>query len=564
MYIVSNRFHSLYKLHKLCKTNITSHFASIMSSCVSLDFLNVNQDFKSFNTRQHSHSISEGVTTHSNNENEAYDFSYKEAIKALNGLQSNAQTISNAIQREKGSNSCHSLDKTIYFLSLLDIKPSDLNQLNVIHVSGTKGKGSTCAFADSILRRFGYKTGFYSSPHLVAARERIRLNGEPITKKLFAKYFWSVYKTIERRKDASIGMPPYFNFLTLMAFEVFLKEKVDATVLEVGIGGQYDCTNVVPKPIVTGVSSLGLDHCSLLGATIEQIAWQKSGIFKSSVPAFTVEQCGAAMKVLKSRAQELRSSSLHVCPLLSLYPHSVPIELGIKGLLSGEVQKLNASLALQLTNSWLNKINNNKYQISSFITKDGTFCDIFPLNANHINGLSKCCWPGRCQILRKNNCIYFLDGAHTHESLSHCSKWFCDESQKLLTSNRLVRVLIFNCTGDRPTERLMRALDIKFDIAIFCPNKVDNNKDFTSDNSNFTVTSQREAEICSINAKVWSKINEKTLISKQSCISDAIKFINDKTQKEKPLPVHVLVTGSMHLVGSVLSLIDPDLQSLNN
>ena len=245
-------------------------------------------------------------------------------------MQTNAQNIANAIRREKGSNSCHSLEKTIYFLSLLDIKPSDLNRLNVIHVSGTKGKGSTCAFADSILRHFGYKTGFYSSPHLVAARERIRINGEPLSKRQFAKYFWSVYQMIERRKHIDSGMPPYFNFMTVMAFKVFLEENVDATVLEVGIGGQYDCTNVVPMPVVTGVSSLGLDHCSLLGNTIEQIAWQKSGIFKPSVPAFTVEQNESAMKVLRNRAQEIMCS-LQVCPSLSYYPHLVPIELGIKG-----------------------------------------------------------------------------------------------------------------------------------------------------------------------------------------------------------------------------------------
>ena len=248
----------------------------------------------------------------------------------MNGLQTNAQTISNAIRREKGSNSCQSLEKTIYFLSLLDLKPSDLNQLNVIHVSGTKGKGSTCAFAESILRHSSYKTGFYSSPHLVAARERIRINGEPLSKKEFAKYFWSVYKAIERRKDDSSGMPPYFNFMTVMAFKVFLEEKVDVTVLEVGIGGQYDCTNVVPQPIVTGITSLGLDHCSLLGSTIEEIAWQKAGIFKPLVHAFTVEQNESAMKVLQNRAKELMSF-LHVCPSLSLYPYSVPIELGIKG-----------------------------------------------------------------------------------------------------------------------------------------------------------------------------------------------------------------------------------------
>jgi folylpolyglutamate synthase len=248
----------------------------------------------------------------------------------LNRLKTNAQYISEAIRKEKGSNSSQSLEKTIHFLSLLDIKPEELNRLKVIHVSGTKGKGSTCAFAESILRRLGYKTGFYSSPHLVAARERIRINGQPLSEDEFAKYFWTVYNKIEESKDNNTGMPPYFNFLTLMAFKVFLEESVDVTILEVGIGGEYDCTNVVPKPVVTGVSSLGFDHCSLLGNTIEKIAWQKAGIFKPSVPAFTVEQKEAAIKVLKSRAVE-KMCSLHVCPSLPLYPHFAPIQLGIKG-----------------------------------------------------------------------------------------------------------------------------------------------------------------------------------------------------------------------------------------
>ena len=204
---------------------------------------------------------------------------------------------------------------------------------------------------------------------------------------------------------------------------------------------------------------------------------------------------------------------------------------------------------------------NKKYRTSTLITKDGSFSDVFPLNRKYLNGLSKCVWPGRCQILRKNNIIYFLDGAHTYESLVNCSKWFATESEKLLTSNRLVRVLIFNCTGDRPTERLIKALNVKFDIAIFCPNKVSDCKDMTSDNSNFTVTSHKERDVCENNAKVWAKVNEKSVIAKLSSISEAIKYINDKTQREKSLPVHVLVTGSVHLVGGVLSLVDPEMKN---
>jgi folylpolyglutamate synthase len=116
-------------------------------------------------------------------------------------------------------------------------------------------------------------------------------------------------------------MPGYFRFITLLAFHVFLKNRVDATILEVGVGGTYDSTNIVPRPIVTGITALGIDHVSVLGGTLEQIAWQKSGIFKvlnlsysrtppdclqDSAPALTVVQPVNAVNVLESRARELK------------------------------------------------------------------------------------------------------------------------------------------------------------------------------------------------------------------------------------------------------------------
>lgn len=101
----------------------------------------------------------------------------------------------------------------------------DLDRLNIIHVSGTKGKGSTCAFTESLLRYLGYRTGFYSSPHLVAVRERLRLDGVPLAEDVFTRYFWDVYDAL---RDGCLAeeMPPYFKFLTVMSFYVFLQEKV--------------------------------------------------------------------------------------------------------------------------------------------------------------------------------------------------------------------------------------------------------------------------------------------------------------------------------------------------
>lgn len=213
-------------------------------------------------------------------------------------------------------------------LPLISKQPDDLNRLNVLHITGTKGKGSTSAFVSSLLTTVApqAKVGLYTSPHLVAVRERIRINGVPIDEALFAKYFWEVWDRLEANTavrprfslflDFSLipsapfqtadpdtsEKPAYFRYLTIMAMHVFLAEKVrflhlfltnsaqlygflqvDATILEVGVGGTYDSTNVVPSPITTGVTALGIDHIWVLGKTIPEIAAQKGGIYKVRV-----------------------------------------------------------------------------------------------------------------------------------------------------------------------------------------------------------------------------------------------------------------------------------------
>lgn len=130
----------------------------------------------------------------------------------------------------------------------------------------------------------GSQIGLYTSPHLCAVRERIRINGEPISEDVFAQYFFEVWERLESDPKtltpATPIFPIYFRLLTLLAFHTFLSLGVDATVLEVGIGGLYDSTNIVPKPITTGISSLGLDHQAVLGNTIQDIARNKAGSTK--------------------------------------------------------------------------------------------------------------------------------------------------------------------------------------------------------------------------------------------------------------------------------------------
>lgn len=199
-----------------------------------------------------------------------------------------------------------------------------MNRLNVVHITGTKGKGSTSAFVDSLVRTTprannsdGRPTvGLYTSPHLVQVRERIRLDGVPISESLFAEYFWQVWNRLQEngaraQPEVTPLRPVYFRYLTILAYHIFLSLKVKCTILEVGIGGRYDSTNIVPRPIVTGVTTLGLDHTALLGNTIEEIAYQKAGIFKPSCEARSVWQSEGARRVLEEEATRVGVSGWH-------------------------------------------------------------------------------------------------------------------------------------------------------------------------------------------------------------------------------------------------------------
>ncbi|XP_069121229.1 folylpolyglutamate synthase, mitochondrial-like isoform X3 [Argopecten irradians] len=445
---------------------------------------------------------------------------FKEAVKMLNTLQSNAQTIQK-IRKERDSLANLNIPNMVKYAERAGISLDDIDSLNVIHVSGTKGKGSTCAFTESILRQYGYNTGFFSSPHLVEVRERFRINGTPLSREKFAHYFWDVYHKLEASKQQHNGaMPAYFAFCTIMAFHVFLQEKIDVAIVEVGIGGQYDSTNLIQKPVVCGVTSLGLDHTSILGNTIEQIAWHKAGIFKPGVPAFTVPQVSPALQVIKDRAQEIGCPIHKILPMQDLDIQGRTLELGI----AGTMQKVNAALAMQLSKTWLEKRRDNlrkedkelgvKNGIHSAVPEAGDSspfiqeCEKFAVTEEMSQGLARCSWAGRNQCIKKHRLTYYLDGAHTLESIQQCVEWFqavsAQEAEKI--RGKVVKVIIFNTTGDRDPSVLIAPLtDCQFDLVAFCPNIAFSDRN-TLDLTNNTVTTESQHSRCLLNKECWTKV----------------------------------------------------------
>jgi dihydrofolate synthase / folylpolyglutamate synthase len=173
-----------------------------------------------------------------------------------------------------------------------------------VHVAGTNGKGSTCAMIESGLRAAGVRTGLYISPHLIEPTERIQICGQPVSQEQFAQAFLKVHETAERMlASAELDMhPTYFETVTAMAFVLFAGAKLDTVVLEVGLGGRLDATNVV-TPELSVITPIDYDHQIFLGDTIEKIAAEKAGILKPGVPAVFAEQRPEAEAVLRAHAQ---------------------------------------------------------------------------------------------------------------------------------------------------------------------------------------------------------------------------------------------------------------------
>ena len=169
------------------------------------------------------------------------------------------------------------------------------DSLRVIHVGGTNGKGSTAAFITSILRAAGYSVGTYLSPYVYDVRERIQINGEPISKDDFALLRTEIAPHLEAVAQTDLGQGTEFEAKTLMAFLYFLRGNVDYAVIEVGMGGRYDCTNVI-HPLVSVITNVSLDHTERLGETIQKIAWDKAGIAKPGAPLVTAANAEYGMR----------------------------------------------------------------------------------------------------------------------------------------------------------------------------------------------------------------------------------------------------------------------------
>ena len=199
----------------------------------------------------------------------------------------------------------HTLEHTKEFLEKLGNPCMDRK---VIHVAGTNGKGSVCAYIQAILEAEGKTTGFFTSPHLVKINERIQMNRKPVDDDTFYRVFTKVVIAAKEMEEEGSGHPSYFEFLYGMGMTAFEEMDVEYIVLETGLGGRLDATNSFANPVLSVITSISLDHTDILGDTIEKIAAEKAGIIKKNIPAPTKIIGNNAPKILSFKNFSIFSS----------------------------------------------------------------------------------------------------------------------------------------------------------------------------------------------------------------------------------------------------------------
>ncbi len=319
-------------------------------------------------------------------------------------------------------------------------------QLNydVIHVAGTKGKGSICEMAASIMKEAGYKVGFYSSPHMIDFRERIKINNHDIPKKILTHYVTNLRHIINSVEKIST-----FEIITAIAFKYFADQQVDIALIEVGMGGRLDATNVV-KPVVSVISPVSHDHMKILGNTIAKIAEEKAGIIKKSVPVILSPQKKSAKEAIERIAN---SKGSLIIDTSKIYKYKQ-----IKfSLLKQSFMIIERASNLSVANSPIYEIPLlGDHQINNAITAYACIVQLrkigYEVSENALaNGFSKVEWPGRFEVICQKPLV-IVDGAHNKDSFRKLRNTI----KKYLGKEKVT--LIFGASEDKEVRSMLQII----------------------------------------------------------------------------------------------------------
>ena len=281
-----------------------------------------------------------------------------------------------------------------------------------VHVAGTNGKGSVCAYVEQGIRDLGFKTGLFTSPHLVKINERIQIGRENISDTAFMCAFDRVKKLVDAQAAEGIAHPTFFEFIFLMAMTAFAEAHIEYGIIETGLGGRLDLTNAVENPALTVITSIGLDHTEVLGATIEEIAGEKAGIIKPDTPLVYLDEKAAAASVLRKKAANVESIPVKPEWMVNIGTSGGQIHFSLR---CPYFQKYD----IILNTNAVYQIENSSLAVTVLETLRKRFPEEFCLTYEEFHksvseSMEKMYWPGRMESIADG---IYVDGAHNDDGI---------------------------------------------------------------------------------------------------------------------------------------------------
>lgn len=410
----------------------------------------------------------------------------------------------------------HTLEHTKTFLKRLGNPAADRK---IVHVAGTNGKGSVCAFLQAILMAEGKRTGFFTSPHLVSVNERIRVDNIQIDNETFLKVFRKVLKIVRQMVEDGIEHPSYFEFLFGMGMTAFAETDVEYIILETGLGGRLDATNAIDNPALAIITSISLDHTAILGDTIEKIAGEKAGIIKPGVPVFFDGSSKKAAEVIKAKASELGVSCREVTKNAyeiqevhrkyiafsrrSAYDKDVIFQVPMCGC----YQAMNAELALEASEYLLagEEIHMDRWK----------------------EALAELHWEGRMERVGAHITV---DGAHNPGAMEA----FVESVKALDESERGEMVLLFSAVSDKKYDQMIEYLCENLDVKAYVVTQIEDERGVPAEEL----------------ADVFRRYTDRPVYCKER-LEDAVRT----AMNERGETGEIYCLGSLYLVGMMKKLL---------
>ena len=386
----------------------------------------------------------------------------------------------------------------------------------VIHVAGTNGKGSVCAYLDAMLRAQKKRVGLFTSPHLVKINERIVVDGEMLSDAQFLSVFEKVQAAVGRMQEENLPHPTFFEFLFGMAVTAFAEAKVEYAVLETGLGGRLDATNTVEQPVCSVITSIGYDHTELLGDTLEEIAAEKSGIIKKGTPVIYMEGAEESNRVIEETAKNLGNR----CKKIGKNAFKI---LGIQ----------NKSIAFSCASAYYEDVtwrlnNTGVYQPENACLALEVMRLLFG-EAKQLRAwqeaLSQVIWKGRMEEVQPD---IFIDGAHNISAVER----FAESVKKNSTGQGTI--LLFSAVQDKDYEQMIAYLCRQVDAEIYLVTQIQD----------------KRAEARGILTETFRRFTDRPVLEMET-IADAWEYIM-KNQNGR----RVYCLGSLYLVGMIKELME--------